>query len=371
MPHAERRIEMTLERHFMPEKLTISTWDDLKPLADALEKRPLKSTDDLDKWLADWSEFEIVAYEDYWWRMIKTTQNTADEAIKKSYDAFLEKVQPEMTKWGDRMRRRVLDCAPAKDFKQDGFQLLLKRWREETALFREANVPLQTEDGVKCLKAGQIKGGMTVTVDGETLTLPAAGAKLESPDRDLRERVWRAMRERMLQDKKAMDESYAELVPLRHQIARNADFQNYRDYKFKELQRFDYTPQDCFAFHDAIEKEVMPLVADIQKAQIKAMGVDKLRPWDGKADPMGRPALKAFQTADELIDKGTAALQAIDPDFGETVAIMKNKGYLDLASRPNKAPGAYNVSMLEAQSSFMFGNVTGTVDDMATFMHEA
>src|ERR1043165_5049271 len=144
---------------------------------------------------------------------------------------------------------------------------------------------------------------MTVNIDGQELTLQQASVLLMSTDRTKRESVYRKVQERRLQDKVALDELYSKLVSLRHQVSRNSSFANFRDYMFKAYGRFDYTPKDCFAFHDAISSEVVPLLEELaenRKAQLK---VDSLRPWDKAVDTEGRPALKAFNGGKDLTDK--------------------------------------------------------------------
>ena len=54
------------------------------------------------------------------------------------------------------------------------------------------------------------------------------------------------------------------LVKLRHTVASNSGFANYRDYMHSALGRFDYSVNDCFSFHEAIENVVVPLCKKIE-----------------------------------------------------------------------------------------------------------
>lgn len=360
-----------LERKFVSKDLSINTWADLKPYADDLLNRDLNSLESFEQWLQDANELEVVMGEDFAWRVIKPTLNTADGMAEQSYNDWMNLIQPEATIFDDKMRRKALVSPYTDQFKQTGFALLKKRWNESNKLFREENIPLQTEEGIKGVASNKIKGAMTVELDGETLTLQQAGARLEWQDRTKREEAWRAVRERMIQDKDALDANISELVPLRHKIAQNAGFANYRDYKFKSLQRFDYTPTDCFRFHDAIESEILPLLKQTHGQRAKSMELNILKPWDLGCDPLGRTALKAFATAEELIEKGIAGLAAINQDLADTVIRMHQHKYLDLESRPNKAPGGYNIALPESKTSFMFYNVVGRASDVDVFVHEA
>jgi len=197
-----------------------------------------------------------------------------------------------------------------------------------------------------------------------------AGAKLQDTDRELRENVFRMMASTRLEKKDAFDELFTQMVNLRHQVALNADFKNFRDFKFAAMGRFDYTPEDCFNFHKSIEKAMMPISRTIVQCRAKNMGLSKLRPWDLSVDPEGRKALKPFEGSDSLISKSIEAFGNIDPFFGEVLSTMKQLKYLDLESKKGKAPGGYNYPLYESGVPFIFMNAVGTPRDLVTMMHE-
>jgi oligoendopeptidase F len=189
-------------------------------------------------------------------------------------------------------------------------------------------------------------------------------------DRKKREDVYYKINERRLKDKVTLDDLFSKLVALRHQVSVNAGFTNFRDYMFKSLGRFDYTPQDCFAFHDAIQNEVVPLLNNFAEERKNMMKVSSLRPWDKAVDPEGREALKPFANGKELTEKTIEVFKRLDPFLGQCLAIMKEMGHLDLESRKGKAPGGYNYPLSEIGVPFIFMNATSTLRDMVTIMHE-
>src|SRR4030095_8461695 len=140
------------------------------------------------------------------------------------------------------------------------FFTYLRNVRKSIDLFREENVPIQAELSVMQQQFGQIAGKMTVEVNGQEYTLQQAAKFLEDPDRKLREEVYRKISERRLQDKTELNDLFSSLLKKRHQVALNAGFDNYRDYRFTELGRFDYKKEDCYQFHEAVKLHVMPLV---------------------------------------------------------------------------------------------------------------
>jgi oligoendopeptidase F len=217
---------------------------------------------------------------------------------------------------------------------------------------------------------GVISGKMTVEVNGKEYTLQQASKFLESPDRTLREEVYTKIQERRLQDKDTLNEMFSQLIQKRHEVALNADFQNFRDYKFVEMGRFDYSKEDCFQFHEAVKKHVLPLVDIIYENKRKKLGLDRLRPWDTEAEPQGVTPLNPFKNSEELIEKSIACFQELRPFFGECLKKMKAIGHLDLESRKGKAPGGYNCPLAESGAPFIFMNAAGQMHDVTTMVHE-
>jgi oligoendopeptidase F len=211
---------------------------------------------------------------------------------------------------------------------------------------------------------------MTVEWKGQELTLQQASVMLQETDRALREEVYHKITDRRLKDKELMDELYTKLIRIRHQVAVNAGFGNFRDYMFKSYGRFDYTPQDCFDFHHSISSEVVPLLEELAEERKARLGVDQLRPWDKSVDVEGRAPLKAFDGGKDLTEKSITCFSNLDPYLGDCLRVMREMGHLDLESRKGKAPGGYNYPLAEIGVPFIFMNATSTMRDMTTLMHE-
>lgn len=358
-------------RKFLPEDFVLTTWDKLKPYFDDLLKRPLNSMQDLKSWFSDRSELESIISEDLAWRYIRMTCYTENQEYLKSYQDFIQNIQPEVAPVSDKLNRK----AAASEFldplaQEEGYDILVRNLRKEIEIFREENVPLFTEITTETQKYAQITGSMTVEVDGKTLTLQQAAVFLMSTDRAKREAVYRKINEKRLSHKDELDELFTRLIKLRHRVAVNAGFKNFRDYMFKALGRFDYTPEDCFDFHDAIEHEVVPLLNAFAQERKHKLGVDALRPWDKAVDAEGREALKPFTNSKELTEKTIRVFTNLDTYLGQCVSIMQAMGHLDLESRIGKAPGGYNYPLAEVGVPFIFMNATSTLRDMVTIMHE-
>jgi len=358
-------------RTFLPDSFTLTHWESILPYFERLDQAEPTDAESLDAWFLQRSELESFLMEDMAWRYVRMTCDTRDEAHQHAFQFFVTEIQPHLAAWEDRLNKKVLASPHVEGLKRPGYAILLRNLRQSVALFREENIPLQTEIQQLQTQYQAVTGAMEVEIQGEIMTLPKAQTFLEATDRALREEVWRKIASRRAEDKEKLDDLMTQLVRLRDQVARQADYPNFRDYMFAAMGRFDYTPADCFAFHEAVQSAVMPLVETAAKQRKKALQLDTLRPWDKKVDPKGRPALKAFEGGADLIEKTAICLSRLDPTFGEYIRIMREMGHFDVESRPGKAPGGYNYPMAEVGVPFIFMNATHSVRDLVTMVHEA
>jgi oligoendopeptidase F len=368
---AEVEIPKRPTRKFLPENFKVTSWEALSSYFDDLLKRKIETPGDLKKWFLDRSELESVISEDLAWRYIRMTCYTDNKEYLNAYQEFIQDIQPKIAPVSDQLNKKVAESPFVKDLeKVEGYDILIRTMKKEIEIFREENVPLFTEISTESQKYAQISGAMTVNIDGKEMTLQQASVLMMSPDRAKREDVYKKICARRLQDKEQLDDLFTKLIKLRHRVAVNAGFKNFRDYMFKALGRFDYTPLDCFNFHEAIQHEVVPLLNEFAKERKEMLKVPSLKPWDKAVDPVGREALKPFSNGQELTEKTIQVFSKLDTYLGQCLMIMKNMGHLDLESRIGKAPGGYNYPLAEIGVPFIFMNATSTLRDMVTIMHE-
>ncbi len=357
---------------FVPADIDATTWDNLQPYYQQLLDREFKCSGCLEQFLLDRSELDAAASEAGSNLYIAMTCNTEDEDAKNAFLSFVENVEPELKKVGFELNKKVVRNEHVEDLDKDRYSVLLRDWFADVEIFREENVPLQTEDTKLGQEYAELCGAMMVEFDGEEKTMPQMGVYQQDQDRNIREASWRAVAERRLQDRKAIDGIFDKMVTNRNQTANNAGFEEYRGYMFAVKHRFDYTPDDCIAFHEAIEETCMPIVRKLAEERKSALGVETLRPWDLAVDPHGNDALKPFDTADDLIEKTSKVFHRMDSGLGEMFDTMRDGGYsLDLASRKGKAPGGYQASRDRQRKPFIFMNAAGLPRDLDTMVHEA
>lgn len=359
-----------IPRSFLPEQYVVTTWESLEPFFRELLERPLHSKADLEKWLKDSSELEAIVSEDACWRQIRMTCDTENKSLEEAFTFFCLQIQPHIQPYADKLNRKLLECSFTSELDQDLHYTYLRNVKKSIELFRGKNVPLQAELSVFQQQFGVISGKMTVEVNGHEYTLQQASKFLESHDRVLREEVYRKINERRMQDKEPLNDLFDKLISRRQEIAVNAGFDNYRDYRFRELGRFDYTAEDCFRFHQAVKEHVLPLVNTIYSKKKSKLGLESLKPWDLEAEPSGVQPLTPFATAEELLDKTIRCFDKLNPFFAQCIKRMHEMKRLDLDSRKGKAPGGYNCPLAETGAPFIFMNAAGQMSDVTTMVHE-
>ncbi len=358
------------ERKLLPADFKVTNWENLQPWFEELKNRQIENKEQLVKWLEDVSELEAVISEDVCWRQIKMTCDTTNKEYEEAFTYFCMEIEPKMKPYSFELNKKLLACPFTSELDKNVFYPYLRSVDNAAKLYRDENVPLQAEMSVMAQQFGAISGAMMIEVDGKEYTLQQAVKFLHSPDRSLRETVFTKVATRRLEDKDKLNDLFDKLLGLRQKIAVNAGFDNYRDYKFRELGRFDYSVADCFAFHEAVKLHILPLQAKLVKYKQQRLGVDTMRPWDGDAEPVGTEPLHPFKDGKELNEKAIEVFSRLQPFFSGCLDTMQQMHRLDLDSRKGKAPGGYNCPLAETGVPFIFMNAAGTMGDVITMMHE-
>jgi oligoendopeptidase F len=359
-----------LPHHYLPKDFVLTDWASLEPYFIELTDRPIEDALGLEKWLKDLSELEAFVSEDACWRQIKMTCDTTDKSLEEAFNFFCMEIQPKMQPYADALNKKLIACPFTKALDKNTYFTYLRAVQKSIDLFRTDNIAIQAELSVMQQQYGTIAGKMTITHEGQEYTLQQAAQFLESEDRNIRASVYRKIQQRRLEDKTAMHDLFSSLIQKRHQVAVNAGFENYRDYKFVELGRFDYTKEDCYQFHEAVKLHVLPLIDKIYARKKQKLGLDVLKPWDTEAEPAGTKPLRPFTDGKDLYEKSVACFEQLHPFFADCLKKMNALKHFDLESRKGKAPGGYNCPLAESGAPFIFMNAAGQMSDVTTMVHE-
>jgi oligoendopeptidase F len=342
------------------------TWEQYQPYVDDLISRGL-TADHIHPYLADWTRLVEVIYEAHTRLYLATSMDTRDDAAQKKFHAFLDEIYPPALVAFQQCKEKLLES----NLSPDGFEIPLRNMQTEAALFRDENVPLLAQESKYVTEYEKIMGSQTVLWEGQEKTIDQMRPIYQDPSRAVREKAWRAVMERQLEDRKAINDLWGRFLRLRMQIAANADFPDYRAYQWQSLLRFTYTPEDCIAFQNAIEEVVVPAALRIYERRREQLGVEILRPWDLDVDPLNRPALRPFDDVAELESKATLIFQNVSAALADYFAMMRRENLLDLENRKGKAPGGFCTQYHTKRQPFIFQNSVGIHDDVQTVLHES
>jgi len=381
----------TFPRTFVPADADLGDWDHIEPLFQQLLERDIGTPADLEQWLLDDSELMACISEERSERYIAMTCDTADKDKEQAYLHFLENIAPRAKPYFHKLNEKYVASEHRAGLDSERYGVLDREVEAEIELFREDNIPLQTEVAKLAQQYQKIIGAMTVEYGGEERTLPQMAKYLEETERKVRQDAWELVANRRLQDRDAMDEIFEEQLEKRRQIAVNAGFDDYRGYAFKSMMRFDYGIEDAERFQETVRELVVPLYRDLNMRQFKMLArpkkteeestvpfserttaeFDALRPWDLEVDPLGRGPLRPFETSEELENGAQKIFARLDPELEAMFASMRSEGDLDLESRKGKAPGGYMSTRDEKRRPFIFMNAAGVQRDVETLLHEA
>ena len=361
---------------FVPDDFDASKWENIEPYVNDLLSRELTCSSCLEKAISDSSNLAEHISETGALLYIGMTCDTENEKKKNEFLHFVENVRPKLSEFSDALNRRIAEHPSLEDL-SERYTLMIRGIISDIEIFRTENIPLGVEQTKLVTKAQGITGAMTVEFEGKERTFPEMKAFLESNDREKREKAWKSMVNRWMDNSEDLSEIFDELIKIRHQIALNAGFDTYTDYMFRAMHRFDYSVEDCLTFHDSIEKVCMPIVKDINEKRRVAFGLEKLSPWDvnektgSGPDVNGERPLRPFESVQDMVTKLSQLFHNMSEDLGNKFDKLVEMDTLDLETRKGKAPGGYQYYLEKSRVPFIFMNAAGLQGDLETMIHES
>ena len=357
-------------RVFVKDNISINAWSDIELYFKNLLERNINSLSDLEKWMRDRSELEAFVSEDLGWRYIRMTCDTDDAKLLESYQNFVTAIEPKIAPYSNDLNKKLIASPFLSQLSKEKYHIYIRGAKKSLEIFRDENIPLFSEIQTKQQHYASITGAMTIEWEGNEITMQQASLLLKDLNRTKREKAYQLIIARREKDATQLNNLFDELLQLRHKVALNAGYSNFRDYMFDAMGRFDYTPQDCFNFHQSIKNAILPIEESIDYARKKELKLSALKPWDMDVDTSGKPPLKPYSDAKDLVSKTIKCFSELNPYFGECIETMEQMHYLDLDSRKGKAPGGYNYPLYEVGVPFIFMNSVGSHRDMVTMLHE-
>ncbi|MCP4356645.1 MAG: M3 family oligoendopeptidase [Chloroflexi bacterium] len=357
------------------DEINPSQWTSFAPYYEELQSRPL-TPDTIQQWLHDWSDLSRLFWEASAMIYIEKSLDTTDKDKEQTFLEYVDNVLPPAEMADQQLKERLL----AFDFNGTtvpDMELALRNLKNEADLFRAENIPLQTAVAKLDNEYDKITGSMAADWHGEEKNLSQLAVFLRDKNRVTRQQAWQTIANLWLDKRSTLNDIYAQMLTLRQQIAANAGLSDYRAYAFREKGRFDYTPEDCVIFHEAIKAVAVPAVRRILARKQERLGYETIFPWDWVperallVDAYDAPMLAPYKTQNELIQGSLNIFSQLDVELGRYVAVMAEDNLLDLDTRPGKALGGYCSTLALRRRPFIFMNGTGLHDDVQTMLHEA
>jgi oligoendopeptidase F len=348
----------------------LKTWEQIEPWYQKLMEQPVGTSGELEQWVTAAGELNAVVGEEGVKRYVAMTCQTDDAEREAAYLSFVREIEPKLKPIQNAIRSRYLDAPARSELPRDRYAVFNRSLENRRALFREANIPRETQLAELEQQYQKIMGAMTVTFRDQERTLAQMAPVLEETDRAVRQQAWELIAARRLEDRETLDDLFDRMKQLRIEIAREAGFANFMEYAFRHRERFDYGIAETVRFQEAVEKVVVPLMIELQERYRADLGVETLRPWDLAVDPLGRPPLKPFEDVEQLAAGTETIFRDVDSDLGEQFAFLRSRQLLDLANRKGKAPGGYQTTFEDARLPFIFMNAVGLDSDVRTLLHE-
>ncbi len=345
-------------------------WDELENELLELSNRTWDSVDLFFRWMLDKNTLETTISEAASWYQINYHRYTNNTQYLQDFQMFVTNIQPRLEPLFFTINQTLCQSEFTKKLDANIYSIYLKKMRLQLGLFREENLPLQSQIALLNQQYAETCSNLQITYKEQNYNLSSASKFLESNNRDERKEVYEKIQQARCAVVGVIDDLLTQIIQLRNTIAKQAGCENYRDYRFQELGRLDYNASDCEKFHQAIIKYCLPKIDKIYTRKKKYLQLTTLKPYDLEVDIFADQPLTPVNNLSELIQKTRAILSQIDPTFQQYFESMHQAQHLDLESRLHKAPGGFNMALMKTGSSFIFMNSSKSLTDIITLIHE-
>ncbi len=358
------------KRKFLPEEFRVTVWSKLKPYYSELQRRSIASVSDLERWIYDWNEISALVREEINWRYIRFSINMEDDRSGEIYNYIVQRILPKVIEVDHTLQINLLESPFKEELNKEQFGIYFRGIQNDVELHHPKNIHLSADLKIKAKEYGKLVAQLMIEYKGEVVTIQQATKFLESLDREERAHIYKKIGDCFLEHEKQIDDLFTELIELRSDLATNAGFKNFRDYKFKALGRFDYTIEDCNRFHKSVKQQVVPVINEFYKLRKKSLQLDEIRPWDLKVTIEGNNHLEPFKGTKDFVSKTIDCLSQVSPFFGDCLAVLQKMNHLDLNTKKGKQPGGYNMPLLMTGVPFIFMNASNSLKDLIVLTHE-
>lgn len=300
---------------------------------------------------------------------IRSTIDTTDEfyAAEQEYN---DELTPLLTEKSQEFSKALCASPFRRELEKKWGTLLFTNAELSMKGFAPELVPLLQEENALTSQYQKLYASAKIDFDGKVLTVAQLTPYKQSADRAVRKAAYEAEGSFFDANREQFDEIYDKLVKNRTAQAKKLGYENYLELGYIRLNRNCYGPADVAQFRRQVVESMVPVVAEIKKAQAKRIGIADMKFYDdnffypdGNATPQGTP--------EELLAAGEKMYTEMSPETAEFAKLLFGNELFDVLAKPGKAPGGYCTSLPAYKVPFIFSNFNGTAGDVDVLTHEA
>ena len=298
---------------------------------------------------------------------IRFFQDTEDaDAIRLR--ALADNLDPVVKGYDTAIKTRLLDGDRAMLRGEVGPHVVAL-WEADRRTFADAVADRLEEEQSLAARYTAVTSAARITVEGTTVNLSGIDPFAESLDRDVRHRTARARWDFFAAASAEIDGIFDRMVSIRTGIARELGDADFVALAYRRMRRLDYGPEEVARYRDEIVSHVVPLLSALVAERRAEEGWECFHAWDRPLlDPLGNP--RPIGTPDTLLDAGDTMFGRMDDRIADLYRRMRAGGFLDLLTRPTKAPGGFCEAFPTTGMPFIFANFNGTHHDIDVLTHE-
>lgn len=300
---------------------------------------------------------------------IRSTIDTTDEfyAAEQEHN---DELTPLLTEKSQEFSKALCASPFRRELEKKWGTLLFTNAELSMKGFAPELVPLLQEENALTSQYQKLYASAKIDFDGKVLTVAQLAPYKQSADRAVRKAAYEAEGSFFDANREQFDEIYDKLVKNRTAQAKKLGYENYLELGYIRLNRNCYGPADVARFRRQVVESMVPVVAEIKKAQAKRIGIADMKFYDdnffypdGNATPQGTP--------EELLAAGEKMYTEMSPETAEFAKLLFGNELFDVLAKPGKAPGGYCTSLPAYKAPFIFSNFNGTAGDVDVLTHEA
>lgn len=299
---------------------------------------------------------------------LRFQQDTADKAAKAMRDRA-DELGPVATGHEIAIKRRLLASADRAALESAVSPHVVRLWQADVTTFDPIITGRLEEENKLTAAYTELTSSAQLDIGGQVVNLSGLQPFAENLDRGVRRHAAQVKWQFFEQNGERLDSIYDRLVKLRTSMARDLGYKDFIELGYKRMRRTDYDAADVARYRVEILDTVVPLLARLMEQRRQAQGWETLRAWDEPLiDPQGNPAPQGDH--DVLVAAGQEMFDRMDSRLGSFFRIMNEGGFLDLKTRPSKAPGGFCDVFPTVGMPVIFANFNGTHEDISVFTHE-